>query len=386
MHEEYVQSAKRALEEGRPQDAIHVLEPLADDGEDDPELLVCLGIAYVQAEMPENAVRILELAETMLEDHCVVKMFLGRALLALGKFSYAEDMLRESISLDPDEPEAWSDLSRILYRQRRYKEALRFLEDGVHRFPDDPSLMGLYALTLYRLGDYTAATEEWARVHRLRPDLMAAISNYAYLLLLQDRTFEASPFVGYAMTIDSGDYRALILQGEMRFRSGDLDAATESFLRVVEQDPENIEALSRLALLFHMARDCEMFRHYLSRAEMLLGRDPESWRGLCETYSRLGMPRRYVECLISWTQYDKGAAAPWVALAAEYDRQGLIERARNAWRVVFELRGYVKIRCPKCEDETRFPYDENLGFDVYQDTYCRSCGKTINMPRGLATY
>jgi Flp pilus assembly protein TadD len=311
-------------------------------------------------------------------------MFLGRALLAEGKLSYACDMLREAIELDPDQPEAWSDLGRIYYRNREYKEALHYLGQGAKRFPDDPSIIGLYALTLYRLGDYTAATEQWALVHRLRPDLMAAISNYAYLLLIQNRTFEAAPFVGYATIIDPDDYRSLILQGELRYRSGDLDAALESFLKVVETDSENIEALSRLAMLYHMARDDSNYRYYLSRAEILLGSNPESWRSLCHTYAELGMSNQYIECLISWATDDANAAAPWVALAVEYDRQGLIERARNAWRVAFELRGYVKIRCSHCQTEERRPYDSTLGFDVYQDTICTTCNKRISMPLGLA--
>jgi cytochrome c-type biogenesis protein CcmH/NrfG len=384
LTEEIIKSAMLALEEGRPHDAIVALEPLVDDDDENADALVYLGMAYVQAEMPEKAVKVLEQAEELVEQHCVVELFLGRALWALGKIDHAEDCIREAHRLDSSEPEVWVDLARILYKKHQYREVMDYLKQALELFPAELELMGLYALTLYRLGDYTAATEEWAKVHRLSPNLMAAVSNYAYLLLIQHRTFEAAPFVGHANVVDPDDYRAKILLGELRFQSSELDGARECFIEVIEQDPTNIEALSRLAVLAHLASDIKASNHYLARAEAELGRDPESWRGLCHAYPLLGMMDKYLKCLIGWTRADPGAAAPWISLAHEYDEQGKLEYARKAWRTVFELRGYVKIRCYQCKTEVRLPYDEIKGFDVYQDVVCDECGSKINMPLGLA--
>jgi tetratricopeptide (TPR) repeat protein len=384
VSEDIISLAMVALEEGRPLDAIEALEPVVEEDDENVDALVCLGMAYVQAELAEDAVRVLQQAEDLVEQHCVIDLFLGRALWALGKIELAEEKIREAHRLDSSEPEVWLDLARILYRKNQYKEALFYLEKATELFPEELGLLGLYALTLYRLGDYTAATEEWAKVHRLSPQLMAAVSNYAYLLLIQGRIFEAAPFVGHASVVDADDYRAQILLGELRFQSGEHDGAKECFQKVVMDDPGNIEALSRLSVLAHLAREEEESEYYLKRAEAELGRDPESWRGLCGIYPLLGMTEKYIECLIRWTKDDPGAAAPWVALAHEYDKQGKLEYARNAWRVVFELRGYVKIRCRKCETETRLPYDEANGFDVYQAVVCQDCGARINMPSGLA--
>jgi tetratricopeptide (TPR) repeat protein len=384
VSEDSIESAMRALEEGRPLDAIAILEPIVNDDDEDVDALVCLGMAYVQAENPENAVTILEQAEELVEQHYVVELFLGRALWALGKISEAEDRIREAFRLDKSEPEVWLDLGRIMYRNHEYKEALNHLEKALERFPEELGIRGLYALTLYRLGDFTAATEEWGIVHRLSPELMAAISNYAYLLLIQNRSYEASPFVGRANTVDPDDYRSLILLGELRLQSGEYDGAIDCFNKVLDQDPNNIEALSRLAYLTYIVGDESKLNIFLERAEAELGRDPESWRGLCQLYSLLGRSDDYIDCLIRWTHADKGTAAPWVLLAKEYDYLGKLESSRNAWRRVFELRGYVKIHCSGCEEEIRIPYNPVKGFDVYQNIPCEACGTTIIMPVGLA--
>lgn len=383
MSEKVLESARLALEESRPNDAISALEPLVEFDDENVDALVCLGIAYVQAEMPSKAVEVLERADEMVEQHCVVELFLGRALWALGKLVSAEDRVREALRLDSSQPEAWIDLGRILFQRREYREALNHIERALKLFSDEVGLVFLHALILYRLGDFTLATESWEHVHRLEPYLMSGISNYAYILLLQDRSFEAASFVGYANTIDPDDYRSQILLGELRFQSGDHEGALECFGKVLDKDPINIEALSKLAVISRNAMDEKSCREYLSRAEMELGRDPESWRGLCNAYPLLGMCEEYVDCLIRWTNADKNAAAPWVVLAAEYDNQGKLEYSRNAWRTVFELRGYVKIRCLDCKSEVRLPYDSVKGFDVYSDRVCDSCGSKICMPLGL---
>ncbi|MFW9792915.1 MAG: tetratricopeptide repeat protein [Candidatus Thorarchaeota archaeon] len=384
MSEDLIDSAMKALEEGRPLDAIAILEPIVENDDEDVDALVCLGMAYVQIENPEKAVEVLEQAEKLVEQHYVVELFLGRALWALGKLSHAEERIREAFQLDSSEPEIWLDLGRIMYKNNQYREALTHLELALEKFPDEIDIRGLYALALYRLGDFTAATVEWEKVHKLNPELMAAISNYAYLLLIQKRSHEAAPFVEQANTVDHTDYRSQILLGELRLQFNEHDGAIDCFTQVLEQDPTNIEALSRLAYLTHLAGDQEKRDLFLARSEAELGRDPESWRGLCCLYQLLGMSEEYIDCLIRWTHADKGAAAPWVLLAVEYDRLGRLEPARNAWKQVFELRGYVKICCPGCKKEVRLPYDSVQGFDVYQDRSCNVCGTTIIMPVGLA--
>jgi len=383
VSEKVLESAKRALEECRPKDAITALEPLVEYDDEDVDALVYLGIAYVQAEMPEKAVEVLYRADELVEQHYVVELFLGRALWALGKVTSAEEHIQEALRLDSTQPEPWIDIGRIYLQKREYRQALEHLEVAIAKFPDDISAIFLHALTLYRLGDFTAATKEWARVHALEPKLMTAVSNYAYVLLLQERSFEAAPFVGYANTMSSDDYRSLILLGELRFQSGDHEGALECFRKVLDRDPKNIEALSRIAVIAHNSRDDKVCREHLSRAEMELGNDPESWRGLCGAYPYLGKWDEYLDCLIRWTNADKNAAAPWVTLAKEYDRRGELEHARNAWRRVFELRGYVKTRCPSCKTETRLPYSTPSGFDICADKFCETCGSVVYMPAGL---
>ncbi len=382
--DESIRRAVIALEEGRPDDAIEILEPIIGEVHDEAEALIYLGIAYVQDEQAEKAVEVLERAQDLVEEHCVLSMFLGRALMILGRLDSAEEELRCSTRLDPTNAEPWADLGKVLYRKREYSEIIRTLEDAVESFPNNLDIRAMYALGLYKLGDYTRAAEQWRTLHQLEPGLMSAVSNYAFLMLTLGRTYEAAPFVGHAHTMAPADYRSLILLGELRFQSGDHEGAMECFCQVLEQDKDSVEALSRLAVLFHYVQDEQASEEHLRRAEALVGNDPEMWRGLCHAYSMLGRSDDFIDCLIKWTQADPTSASPWVALAKQYDRVGLLEHSRNAWRMAFELREYVKILCGQCCYEQHIPYYKSDGFDIYADRICPKCEALIRMPSGLA--
>ena len=385
--DESIKLALDALEEGRPNDAITILEPLIDESLDnEADILMYLGIAYVQTEQPRKAVEVLERAEDLVEEHCVLSMFLGRAYRALARFDDAEDELSRSISLDPETPEPYADLGWVLLKKGEYARTVKTLASACETFPEDLDIRAIYALSLYRLGDFTAAAEQWAMMHRQEPEFMSAISNYAFLMLTLGRSYEAAPFVGRANMLAPEDYRSLILLGELRFQSGEHEGARECFQTVLEQDPENVEALSRLAILYNHLLDRTSSNDYLERAKSLVGSTPEGWRGLCYALSMIGRDEDFVNCLIEWTRVDPTSATPWVALAKHYDRIGLLEYSRNAWRVSFEFREYVKILCNSCGNEVRDPYDPTVGFDIYATQICQRCGKTIPMPAGLAEF
>ena len=82
--------ARKAIEMGQIDEALSILEPIVRHSYDDPDPLVYLGIAYVQAEKPQAAVSVLEDAKELVEDHPVIELFLGRALMALGRYEEAE--------------------------------------------------------------------------------------------------------------------------------------------------------------------------------------------------------------------------------------------------------------------------------------------------------
>ena len=287
-----LKAARDALEEERFEEAIDILENLLEDDETDPEVLVYLGIAYVQTEQPDKAIEVLRRAEDEVEDHCVLCLFLGRALKAHGDFDEAANCLRRAVDLEPSRPEAWEDLANVLYEMKEYGSTVKVLEDALNHLPENVSLRALNAISYYRLGDYTTAESEWALVTQQRPESIMALTNLAYMRVIQNHHSEIGDIVEKIRKIDSSDYRYLLLKGEMLLQKGEMEEAVKYCQKVIESHPTNIEALSRLVIAYHRLSQFEKRDEYLKLALDNMDNHTQCWRGLFDMYDKWKCRRR----------------------------------------------------------------------------------------------
>ena len=101
----------------------------------------------------------------------------GRAelLLWLGRFDQSIEAGEAALRVDPlPDPAPLLYLGLAYYEQRRHAEALRVLEQGVARRPDNPSLHAALAATLAQLDRMPEAARERTTVRRVSPFFDAA--------------------------------------------------------------------------------------------------------------------------------------------------------------------------------------------------------------------
>jgi len=386
VNDEDLSLALEALEEGRFDEAVKLLEKLAELENENPDVLVYLGIAYVQTETPAKAVDVLRKAGELVEEHSVLALFLGRALKALGHLQEAETELRRAVRLDPRAQDAWRDLANVLVAKQEYAAVIHVAEEGLERFPRDAALRILYALSLHRLGDYTASTEEWTKVYALRPDSLMTAVSCAHDFLLQGLYNEAHPFVSNASKLDDQDNRPKILRSEIHIQQGENKAALKILRTIVDSNSNDAPTLARLAVLAHRAGNSDARDEYIRRTEEAIIDIPQGWCALYYIYDHLAWNDEIVDCLVRGTLDDAGSASPWIALANVYTQLGKIEDAEHAWGISFGLRQYVKIHCASCGLDMRIPYQNGLYFDLSESRTCEKCGKAMSMPASLAIY
>ncbi|MHA1960521.1 MAG: tetratricopeptide repeat protein [Candidatus Thorarchaeota archaeon] len=379
-----LERAVAAIQDGRFAEALPLLEKASKAENPDPEILVYLGMVYVQLEKPGNAVEVLERVQEQVEDYCVVSLFLGRALYGLGRFEEAATELRKALSMDPGHFEGWTDLSNVLLATREFGEAAHVLRNALEHFPNEPALLSLHATSLHMLGDYTGAAHEWSKVCKLEPDSLIALSNFAYLLLLQKRISEAETTIRRAEKLDPTDCRLKILRAEIHIQKEQFGEAETYLMKAIEGDSCYSPALARLAVISHQQNDEVSFRDYLNRTGEALTEEPRRWWALFYVYRLIGWKNKIVDVLTEGTKEDSGSAAPWVALASHYQDQGMSEDAEHAWRMSFRIRRYVKLHCNECGNDMHIPYNQAAGFDLHKTQVCTSCDRVIVMPQGLA--
>mgnify|MGYP000456887255 CR=1 FL=1 len=344
-----------------------------------------LGVAYVQSERPHQAIDVLLRAEEMVEDHSVIAQFLGRSYKAVRDYDSAERYLKRALILDPALAEVWVDLGEVFYVTQQYGVAIRHLEEALKRFPNNPALRSLLAMSLYRVGDYTGAAKEWSRVYALRPDSIIILANYAFLLLMLGRTEEAQPLVRRASEMFPNHYRTLIIRGELAFQRGDIEQARQMFELALDRCSLSVEALSRLAVIAHIQGQEERKQVYQTLINEILEREPAAWQRMCNMHLKTGDHDRHLECIQAAVVRDASSSAAWISLAVELMRRGQEAEAIDAWERSIEIRGYIKAYCPTCQEfrKWRIPLDEP--FNLPPVVRCDACHQELPLPKSLAT-
>ena len=99
-------------------------------GQDRPEERSNLGVLLIQLDRPADAVRHLERAVEMRPNMSAAWFFLGLAQAELDRLDAAAASLRQSLAIEPRHDRTYVALARVLLKQARRAEALRYLLHG----------------------------------------------------------------------------------------------------------------------------------------------------------------------------------------------------------------------------------------------------------------
>lgn len=172
--------AMAEVEAGDLEGAIEILEPLR-AGDPPPEVRGVLGALYVEADRPEDALAVLEPLAEQEDANAAILYNAGRAAVATGDVERGQAYLERSLTLEPGTP-AIRELGLVYGLQGRIRDAYRLLVPWLERMPDDPQARRAAALAALRLGRIPSAEELLADVPQTNPaDKML----WGHLLLLQ---------------------------------------------------------------------------------------------------------------------------------------------------------------------------------------------------------
>lgn len=171
-----------------------------------------------------------------------------------GQLDAAYDLAKKAREIAPNEPSVADTLGWILFKKADYGNALRLLEEGAGKLPDNPDLQFHLGMAHYMLGDEAAARvalqksvdsgvdfsgkeEARERLSLLAIDVGAA--NAAARMELEN-SLQRRP----------NDPAALLRLAQFQIRDGAADQAVKSFEKIVADNPLHRPALRQLALLY----------------------------------------------------------------------------------------------------------------------------------------
>lgn len=220
--------ASRLAAQNRIEEAVGLIEGFASQsGLEDTQAQVAVIRARLANGDVEGALSFAEELVREAPEDLNYRFTLAAVQSALGNLEEAEAGFRSILEADPNLPQVWTSLIRVLNGQGRSEEARTALADGLEANPNGLDLLWAQASFLEQEGDFDGAIAAYERMYELAPDAPVVANNLASLLASY-RDDEAS--LDQAWTV-ARRLRGLEVPpfqdtyGWIAYRRGDLNAA-----------------------------------------------------------------------------------------------------------------------------------------------------------------
>lgn len=227
---------------------------------------------------------------------------LSHTLIKQERLPEAEAQLRFALSLDPDFPQLYEDLGSALAMQSRFEEAI----------------------------------PEFKRAIKLQPKLPLAHKKLGKALVAVGRGTEADE--AFKIYFDSDPDRKEIVRGVEFQKEGKIAEATEIFLAVLKRNPNSVNAMRHLAVVYWQESD--RFDDAEALLRQALGIAPD-YHGAWLTLGNLLMERHKlmeaIEVFGKATDIEPKNAESWAGLGSAYARAMYAEKAVDALKRSIQL-------------------------------------------------
>jgi Flp pilus assembly protein TadD len=149
------------------------------------------------------------------------------------------------------------------YQQTNYAETLSLIEGVLKTHPDDPGLLGIQGMALYKLGRTDEADKLLVRATRISPDDPRLHNFLGQICAAQGEFIRAERAFGRAVTLDPDFAEAWYNLGNIQLQGHQPDEAEGSLLRLLAIMPRDAEVY----LLLARARILQA--HYVQAGESL---------------------------------------------------------------------------------------------------------------------
>jgi putative PEP-CTERM system TPR-repeat lipoprotein len=280
------------LRMGKTDLALSEIKELLAKASKDPETLALAGEAYLARGDVANAARYYEESESLAPDNAQVQTRLAEIRMAGGERDRAIKDLESVSASHPNEYQADLALVTTFLRQRQPDKALDALKTLEKKQPKNPLTYNLRGLALILKRDFAGARSSFERALQLRPSYMPAVISLANLDLRDKNTDAAKQRYEAVLKKDPNNEQALFRLAVLLRTTGAKQAEIEKLLQqAVSGNPTSPRA--RLVLInFHLTtRDFKAALAAAQDAQAALPNSPSIVRALGVTQLASGQPK-----------------------------------------------------------------------------------------------
>lgn len=236
----------------------------------------------------EEADRLYRQAISMRADYTQAYINRGDILLKMNRTKEAQEVYERALFYDSNNPDIYYNLGVVFLEQGKASQALAYLDKALEFDPEHEQALLNSAILIQEMGnpdlrkvanerllkllqkdgsnervyfnlgmlamddqDFQGAERWFRKAVELKEDFRSALFNLALLLSDDHRPLEAAPFLNQLVKHHPDHVKGLILLGDIYINNiKDLDAAESCYRRILQLDPENVQGLHNLCVVY----------------------------------------------------------------------------------------------------------------------------------------
>jgi tetratricopeptide (TPR) repeat protein len=257
------------------------------------------GNRYLQEKNYSQAIQSYEKAVSSDPKNPSPLVFLGIAHFLNQDFRKSEQVLDQALRLQDEFIPAFEAYSALYLKEKRYKDSLRWAQNGLKLNPKAESLWNRQGLAQWRLGDVKGASLSFRRATEIAPMYKEADENLGFLLMEERRFSEAKNIFQslkkrfpdsneYSKTLILCDQLAFISSGDTYLGQGRILPAKKDFEKAKQLNPEDPTAWAALGRAHFLANEYKDSERNFKKALALEEDHIPSLQGLVRLYAKTG--------------------------------------------------------------------------------------------------
>jgi protein O-GlcNAc transferase len=278
----------------------------------------------------------------------------------LGQLEAAEQLYREVLAQEPQNPNALSNIGLILMELEQFEEALQYSQKAVAVDPTCYQALNNIGLVLKEQKQYEEALNAFQKALTLKPDTPEILNNIGLVFLVQGKFREALQYCQNALAIKPEYPAALNNSGIALMRVGHSEEALCAFQKALALKPHDPNTLNSLGILLMEQGQLEEARCTLKKALEIKPDDLNTLNSLGQVFKEQGRIEEAMACFeqaLSVNPNYEMAYHNWV-----YDQQFLPESTLKTIQHTHQRWGSLQTEVEYSHHE-RFPHNRLvLGF------------------------
>ena len=301
---------------------------------DNFEALNSLGGVYRRLGQYEESIKVLEKALETGKNAIEVEYNMGFTYKLMGQYDKAISCFDYVIAENPNDVLAYNHIGTIYAKQNAHSKALQFYQRALQIDENHPVLHFNSAVSYCAVGNYESAEFAYEKALRVRPDWIDAMNGLSELYIREKKYKDASEVLDQALLIKPGDKQLLISNGKVNTHLRNYEEAEKSYLRVLQSDDCNHDALLGLESVYETEGRIDDAFGILSK----MGRVMPDNKHVAGRYAKILIDKNYLEEAYSQLEKMKAAESEDPSLlnllGQYYTRKNDFGNAENCFRKI----------------------------------------------------